>query len=63
MTAHLKNGEANRTENANPKIESSCNYANFYTDIIGTFHQRWNIFTNGRFIVEFKSFPGQRDRV
>ena len=52
--------DASRIENADPKIESSCNYANFSTDIIGStyFRHLWCTFTNGRFIVEFKYSPG-----
>ena len=60
MTTRSKNHDAIRTENAHPKIESSCNYANFSADIIGTtlFPHYWRTFTNGRFIVEFKFYPG-----
>ena len=60
MTTKSKRNAAKRSKNTNPKIESSCNYANFTSDITGNssrlHHTR--IFTNGRFIVEFIFHPG-----
>ena len=55
MTTNSANGYAKRSQIAHSMIQSSCNYANLTTDIIGTFCLLHNSlsFTNGRFIVEF----------
>ena len=62
MTTNSANGYAKRSQIAHPMIQSSCNYANFTTDIIGISFLPHNSlsFTNGRFIVEFDLFE---DRV